>query len=68
MITATNRNLTEMIAAGQFLEDLFYRPCELLEQRFVPPLRLPEAAAKEVPQVMARDVPGQEHRKDMIPE
>ena len=37
VITATVRNLTEMIAAGQFLEDLFYRPCELLEQRFIPP-------------------------------
>jgi len=28
VITATVRNLTEMIAAGQFLEDLFYRLCE----------------------------------------
>jgi transcriptional regulator with PAS, ATPase and Fis domain len=37
VITATNRNLTEMIAAGQFREDLFYRLCVIRID--VPPLR-----------------------------
>jgi DNA-binding NtrC family response regulator len=37
VITATNRNLTEMIAAGQFREDLFYRLCVIRLE--VPPLR-----------------------------
>ena len=37
VITATNRNLTEMIAFGQFREDLFYRLCVIRLE--VPPLR-----------------------------
>lgn len=37
VICATNKNLEEMVAAGTFREDLFYRICEMVIN--IPPLR-----------------------------
>ena len=37
VVCATNQNLEELIAAGRFREDLYYRLCELVVN--VPPLR-----------------------------
>ena len=44
------------------------RDAEQLEQRLVAPIRLPQTATNQLTQVMSRDVPGEEHRIDVLPE
>jgi len=57
ILSATHRNLAELVAAGRFREDLYYR-INVIEMR-VPPLReriedIPELAARIMQRVAAR--------------
>ncbi|MCC7461918.1 MAG: sigma-54-dependent Fis family transcriptional regulator [Gammaproteobacteria bacterium] len=57
ILSATHRNLTELVATGRFREDLYYR-INVIEMR-VPPLReriedIPELAARIMQRVAAR--------------
>jgi two-component system NtrC family response regulator len=54
IVSATNRDLEEMMAAGEFREDLYYRLCEIVIR--IPPLRQREGDASLIARTLVERV------------